>query len=511
MPVTQTLTFSATPPTTGENPTTFNYNAISCWVDLKDNIVPDMNTAFSQMNTLETNVNDKEASAVAASAAAVMAANFKGTWTNQTTTVGESWEYGGVIYGVLVSGNTSPVATPSNWIALTTAQAIKNVPSGGLSSTTVQGALNELDTGISELGAALGADLAALDTEKAPLDFTKPFTGGPLFTKASASSITIPIGTSVKVGAAVVSVTDSAYALSLDSTSVGGLDTGTKTAGTDYSVYALEAGGFILSASKTNPTGYTTANSKRIGGFHYGVIPETFTAINNITSTDATKIAGINQYSFWDLKFRPTCDPSGMVHIFGRWYDIYLLNTDHHLYGTSAAGKTIAGGAVLNGRNYPKIPLFYGGDGSVTYGTFTWFEAAEIAKSHSKDMISYNEFVAIAYGVLENSSASTADTGTTQHLADYTSKFGLCMATGCQYIWGKDVFSDTGGTYVWQTGTEGRGQVYSVGNNPKAATFGGYRDAASSSGSRASSWDYYLWASFGHVGCRFACDHLEVM
>ena len=336
--------------------------------------------------------------------------------------------------------------------------------------------------------------------------FSKPFIGAPLFSKASAASLSIPIGTSVKVGASVITVTGAVYTLSLNSVGVGALDIGTKAAGTDYSVYALEAGGFIISASKTNPTGYTTANSKRIGGFHYGVIHETFTAINNITSSDATKIAGINQYSFWDLKFRPICDPSGMVYVFGRWYDIYLLNTDHHLYGTSAAGKTIAGGAVTNGRNYPKIPSFYGGDGSVTYGTFTWFEAAEIAKAHSKDLISYNEFVAIAYGVLEASSASTADTGITQHLANYTSNFGICMATGCQWIWGKDLIGAA--SAAWSTNTEGRGSIYNA--SPIAALFGGGRDNTSYSGSRASSWDNYVWGSSWSIGCRFACDHLEL-
>lgn len=341
------------------------------------------------------------------------------------------------------------------------------------------------------------------------LNFIKPVLGAALFTKVNAYSISIPIGTKVLVGDTLVSVT-SLVTLSLNVARVGGLDTGAKAAGTDYSVYALSTGSFIISASKTVPVGYTTLNSKRIGGFHYGVIPEAFTAINNITASDATKIAGINSYSFWDLKFRPVCDPSGMVFIFGRWYDIYLTNTDHHLYGTSAAGKTIAGGTISNGRNYPKIPLFYGGDGTTTYGTFTWFEAAEVGKAYSKDMISYSEFVAIAYGVLEASSASTADTGITQHLANYTSKFGICMATGCQWIWSKDVFSDTSGTYVWQAVTEGRGSVYSVGNNPKAAVFGGLLDHTTNSGSRSSGWSLYVWNTYWYIGCRFACSHLSL-
>lgn len=356
------------------------------------------------------------------------------------------------------------------------------------------------------------ANLRSVLTSSLPIvPLTKPFQGAPLFTKASVSTITIPIGTSVKVGANIITVSGTAYTLSLNSVAIGALDTGTKAAGTDYYVYALEVGGFILSANATNPTGYTTANSRKIGGFHYGVIPEAFTAINNITSSDATKIAGINQCSFWDLKFRPICDPSGMAYIFGRWYDIYLCNVDHHTYGTSAAGKTIAGGTVLNGRNFPKIPLFYGGDGSVTYGTFTWFEAAEIAKAHSKDLISYNEFVAIAYGVLEASSASTADTGITQHLANYTSKFGICMATGCQWIWGKDLHMRPDGTgWAYHTETEGRGSLYAYQYGPTAALFGGHRDDTSNSGSRASLWHADVWNSSWVIGCRFACDHLEL-
>lgn len=274
----------------------------------------------------------------------------------------------------------------------------------------------------------------------------------------------------------------------------------TKTAGTDYYF----------------TTSYITANKDDplvLGGFHYGVIPETFTAINNITASDATKIAGINEYSIWTLWYRASCgDNRGMFKAgSGRWYDIYLLNTDHHLYGTSAAGKTIAGGVVSNGRNYPKIPLFYGGDGSVTYGTFTWFEAAEIGKAYGKELISYEEFVAIAYGVLEASSASTADTGITRHLANYTSKFGICMATGCQWIWGKDLhMRPDGAVWSYHTETEGRGSLYAYQYGPTAALFGGARDNTSNSGSRASSWDSNVWGLDWSIGCRFACDHLEV-
>ncbi len=378
---------------------------------------------------------------------------------------------------------------------------------------SVSGLLKKIGIGDFKLSLFLSPDLTGTPTINgiSVVNFTKPFQGAPLFTKASVSTITIPIGTSVKAGVNIITVSGTAYTLSLNSVGVGALDTGVKAAGTDYYVYALEAGGFILSANATNPTGYTTANSRQIGGFHYGVVPEAFTAINNIVAADATKIAGINAYSFWDLKFRASNgDNRGMFKAnTGKWYDLYLLNVDHHTFGTSAAGKTIAGGTVLNGRNFPKIPTFYGGNGTTTYGTLTWFEAAEIGKAYGKDMISYEEFCAIAYGVLEATSAGAADTGVTQHLANFTSKFGMCMATGCQWIWGKDI-GNNGVASAWAANTEGRGSIYGNAASPVGARFGGFRDYTVESGSRASFWATYVWDTGWNYCCRYACNHLEL-
>jgi hypothetical protein len=70
------------------------------------------------MNALETNVNNKEASATSSALVCTSAANFQGTWTNQTTVVGQSWAYNGLVYIVLVAGNTSPTTSPSNWMIL---------------------------------------------------------------------------------------------------------------------------------------------------------------------------------------------------------------------------------------------------------------------------------------------------------------------------------------------------------------------------------------------------------
>jgi len=213
------------------------------------------------------------------------------------------------------------------------------------------------------------------------------------------------------------------------------------------------------------------------------------------------------------LKLRLICDPEGMVYVNGKWYDIYLLNSEHITNGTSKAGATIAGGAVdANGRAIPKIPLEYGGDGTVTYGKLTWFQLCEIAKSHGKSLIGYDEFPTISYGVLEGTDSSAIETviGKVEHYDALTSKYGIEQATGVQYVWGRDL-SEDGGTRTWQAQTDGRGQIYSAGNSPVAVKLGGCRGVGVNAGSRDSNWSDCVWNSGWYVGCRFSCDHMNLV
>lgn len=344
-----------------------------------------------------------------------------------------------------------------------------------------------------------------VNTEK----FIKPGRGA-LFSKIDPHTISIPIGFKYEVNAVEMETT-SVVALDLNTD----LDTGTKTAGTDYYVYAKTDGTFYISADKTITV------DRLIGGFHYSLIPETELPTGNKTESDMVAIRGINQYSFWDLKFRPVSDPEGMVYILGRWYDIYLLNSEHIANGTSKAGLTIAGGVAdtTNYRAIPKIPLVFGGDGTVDYGKFTWFQACEIAASRSKQLISYDEFGAIAYGVSEGKSSSTdgyeVNVGKIEHYPDLTSKWGIEQASGVQWIWGADVGGnrDEGSTtWAWRDIADGRGQIYALHDNHVTAVLqGGHRDHGVVAGSRASNWGTYVWDSGWSIGSRFACDHLELV
>ena len=258
-----------------------------------------------------------------------------------------------------------------------------------------------------------------------------------------------------------------------------------------------------------------TKQTDSIGGFHYSLTPASEVPTGNKTATDIAAISGINEYSIWTNWFRPTCDPASMVHVNGRWYDIYLLNSEHITNGSSKAGATIAGGNLAYGRSYPKIPLEFGGTGATNYGKLTWFIAAEIAASHGKSLISYAEFPSIAYGVIEQTDASGLDSGTAniEHYAGLTSKFGIEQATGTQWIWGADVGgnrSENSTSWAWRTGlTDARGSIYALHNNHvTAALFGGGRGHGVYSGSRASAWTDYVWDSDWHIGVRLACDHL---
>lgn len=384
------------------------------------------------------------------------------------------------------------------------AETLKNVTDG----TTIQEILTTQGDMV-----IMGVDGLEVITKDALLsqasgggvDFVKPNKNEVLFTKVLPYTFEIPIGFQCVVGESTVEVTGTNYTIDINVNGVGGLDTGGRVGGTDYFVYALSSGGFIVSANATIPTGYTTDNSRKIGGFHYSLISEAFSARNNISATDANLIKGINAYSFWDLKWKPAnADPSGMALCNDIWVDIYPLNSDHIINGTSKAGVSIAGGTVSNGRAIPKIPLGYGGDGSATYGTFTYHEASELAKSHKKRLPSYGEFSSFAYGVLENSSASTADNGTTKHLIDYVSKFGIEMATGCQYVWGSDIALSASPT-AWEDVTEGRGQAY---GNARGVLLGGNLGDTSYSGSRCAFWGYVLSDSGWAFGSRLVCDHL---
>lgn len=267
----------------------------------------------------------------------------------------------------------------------------------------------------------------------------------------------------------------------------------TLTAGTDYAIWLETDGGLTATTDHTSPP---TANARKIGGFHYAA------GGNAPAQAGGDTTPAINAYSFWDLNFRPTCpDPRGMTLVGdGFWVDIYLSGVDAITNGSSKYNVTIA-----DGSSPPKVPTMFGGNGTTTYGTYTWFEAQELATAFGKHTLTQLEFMSAMYGTTEASSIGT-DPSTTNWDAAYVSKWGVNQATGCMWVLGRD----RGGPAAaasWNANTEGRGSEF---NAPNAGLFGGNWGHGSNAGSRCSSWYYDASNSSSNIGSRFACDHLQL-
>lgn len=269
----------------------------------------------------------------------------------------------------------------------------------------------------------------------------------------------------------------------------------TLAAGTDYAIWVAPDGTLEADTSFTTPP---TANGRRIGGFHYA-------PGGNATGTSGgNSTAQINEYSFHDLKFRPACDdPRGMTLVAGGfWADIYLLNTNPDVNGTSSFGKTIA-----DGSSPPIIPAAFGGNGSTNYGSFKWYECQEVFAAYGKKAPTYAEFMALAYGVTEETDRGS-DPGTTQLDAARTSKWGVIQATGNLWVWGRDVIADGTGSGAWRDIAEGRGEIYTYNADLRAGRFGGDWNVGAQAGSRSSIWVISVANSFNSVSGRGVCDHL---
>lgn len=293
---------------------------------------------------------------------------------------------------------------------------------------------------------------------------------------------------------------------------------GSPTVGQNYAIYAT-ANGLIASANFSAPNGYTTSNSRQIGGFHYA--PDTAPVDE---ATPSTNTPSIESKSFWDLKFRPACDnPRGMVYCDGFWMDIYPLCVNHLTLGTSAYNQTLATGTTP-----PVMVPMSGGnmDNAPYYDTPTWFDFAEVFRHHGKCFPSVEEFARAATGgesgmslggggALSTTYGTTGLTSPSYPAYRFTSFFGVRMATGCIWIWGKalvmvtqDLTSPSWGWYN-QSAVGSGGGIFEYGAGAlRAVTLGGNWNNTSNSGSRASNWNNALSSAHVGRGARGVAGHL---
>lgn len=328
------------------------------------------------------------------------------------------------------------------------------------------------------------ADLAGVP----PLDlFRKANPASVCFTKTGAGTVSLKAGTYVEVAGIIIPfASDTAVVMP------------SLTAGTDYAIYVCSDGTVRADASFSAPSGYTPNNSRQIGGFHYAP------GGNAAAQAGGDTTPAINEYSLWDLKWRPACsDPRGMALVAGSfWCDIYMLGVNHHVNGTSKNNVTIA-----DGSSPPKVPTAFGGNGSTTYSTFNWWEASEVVAAYGKQLLSHAELCAAGYGVTEEvargsdpvtTGLGTTNAGSSQTDEKFTSKWGIIQATGVLWVWGRGL----GGSYANNDPIRGYG--FSL---PNAVLLGGAWINDGSAGSRTSYWGNAPSYSYGSVGARGRCDH----
>lgn len=341
---------------------------------------------------------------------------------------------------------------------------------------------------------------------------TKADSTTPCFTKTGAQTISIKAKTGIMVDKSPIYFhTDTAIVMP------------TLTTGTDYAIYVCKDYTVRADANQSAPTGYDATNSRKIGGFHYSAVSPTETVAGGSFATtgngmiwtqgDVDKLKGINQFSIWDLKFRPACsDPRGMALVANRfWVDIYFCNTNPEVNGTSKYNSDVASGTVL-----PKKPTMFGGNGTATYANLNGWTANELARAFGKRFMKESEFVVAAFGVTEDQSLGGASSTITNAIRQpgYTSKWGLEQATGHHYIWGEDTSirpTYAADAWGWQDVNGDRGQRHLINSlGESRILLGGARDSAANSGSRAAGWSYCPWGSSWSIGLRAACDHLQI-
>ena len=178
--------------------------------------------------------------------------------------------------------------------------------------------------------------------------------------------------------------------------------------GTDYFIYLCLQGSdpvIVVSENSTYPTGFNANNSRKIGGFHYGVIrkvtPEgggLWVPIDsNGVKFGATGIkwqdnvtVGIVPNSLWDLKNKPRVSFGGLVKVGGIWISVYQASVKAAItYLSGTNGLHVASGELQS--KYGQLPVT-GTEGMNQY-TFN-----EIAMLSGMRLPFYAEWLAAAFG-----------------------------------------------------------------------------------------------------------------
>ena len=349
-------------------------------------------------------------------------------------------------------------------------------------------------------GNASGSGVVTLTSPNTNSNFTitLPSAAGPLLQPTSTyidqsallsgsqTSLVVP-DMQVVVNNTLVAITGSTLALG----TAGNWDSSTyataaNRAGKDFYLYALQAGGVILSNNSTYPTGYTASNSRKIGGFHCLCV-----AVGTVSGNDLSGYAAgdILPRSVWDRFNRSNARQEGtLLSRSGMWTDIYL---------PSISGSTLVSvnnGTIMTGTTSPAF---------TTYKFEQWYG------QQGMKTISQIEFVAASLGANQGTNITgSTNPGTTGGHTD-TAGRRMISSDGCEdmcgvmWQWTRDMGGITSGP-AWSNAYDGNdsgvaGQQYQA---PYRGLLGGPWTNGAYCGSRSSNWDNSPLNLSGYISAR---------
>ena len=252
----------------------------------------------------------------------------------------------------------------------------------------------------------------------------------------------------------------------------------TLVVGTDYAIWMEPDGALTADASFTSPP---VAGARRVGGFHYAPGGNaTISATGDWTThTGGNTTPQINEYSFYDLKWKPSApDPRGLTLVNDSfWTGMYLMSNGDgagplHRYNVNPCRD---GNAPF--KPYATTPTRY-----INAIPMNIFEVLAYNGFRAPDV---NEFQLLAIGVNEERSIGGSGPGLTGDVSDrnknqQTSAWGVFDATGVLRVWGRDSLPDN-----VQDNNVTQGRSNNVWRISRFAVFGGLWNVGANSGSRS--------------------------
>lgn len=261
-------------------------------------------------------------------------------------------------------------------------------------------------------------------------------------------------------------------------------------AGKDFYLYALADRSLVVSANATAPAGHTTADSRKIGGFHCLCV-----AVGTISGHTLTGfLAGdILPDSIWDITHLPICSPVGMVYAAQAdiWVDIYLQS------GTGETTASVNGATITDTR--------------------TWLDFVDDLAAVGKRLLWDAEFQIIAEGSNQKTNiVGSADPVTTTGHLDTAgrrmiSNIGCEDCCGALYQWLLDTQFKIGGlvdptvdpAYSWYTLPGNKGSIYRQGTGGDIKLLaGGPWNYGTACGSRCRAASGERWLTGTNLGSR---------